>query len=85
MDDIIFQEFKGTGNMDLVLSRDCAERRVFPSININASGTRKEALLFDDAKYQKSLEIRRGLSSLDEVTAMSEFLEYLDRQSKLNL
>lgn len=84
MDDIIFQEFKGTGNMDLMLSRKCAEQRVFPSININASGTRKEALLFDDAEYQKALEIRRGLSGLDEVTAMSEFLEYLDRQSKLN-
>ncbi len=85
MDDIIYQEFKGTGNMDLVLSRECAERRVFPSININASGTRKEALLFDDAEYQKALEIRRGLAGMDEVTAMSEFLEYLDRQSKLKL
>ena len=81
MDDIIYQEFKGTGNMDLVLSRKCAEQRVFPSININASGTRKEALLFDDAQYQKALEIRRGLSDLDEVKAMSEFLEYLDRNS----
>jgi len=81
MDDIIYQEFKGTGNMDLVLSRKCAERRVFPSININASGTRKEALLFDDAQYQKALEIRRGLSDMDEVEAMSEFLEYLDRSS----
>ncbi len=81
MDDIIYQEFKGTGNMDLVLSRKCAEQRVFPSIHINASGTRKEALLFDDDQYRKALEIRRGLSDLDEVKAMSEFLEYLDRAS----
>jgi len=81
MDDIIYQEFKGTGNMDLVLSRKCAEQRVFPSININASGTRKEALLLNDAQYAKALEIRRGLSDLDEVKAMSEFLEYLDRSS----
>jgi transcription termination factor Rho len=82
MDDIIYQEFKGTGNMDLVLSRKCAEQRVFPSININASGTRKEALLFDDDQYRKSLEIRRGLADMDEVRAMSEFLEYLERQGR---
>jgi transcription termination factor Rho len=81
MDDIIYQEFKGTGNMDLVLSRKCAEQRVFPSIHINASGTRKEALLYDDDEYKKALDIRRGLSDLDEVKAMSEFLEYLDRSS----
>jgi transcription termination factor Rho len=81
MDDIIYQEFKGTGNMDLVLSRKCAEQRVFPSIHINASGTRKEALLYDDEQYKKAMDIRRGLSDLDEVKAMSEFLEYLDRSS----
>ena len=52
---------------------------------VAVTGTRKEALLFNDAEYQKALEIRRGLSSLDEVAAMSEFLEYLDRQSKLKI
>ena len=77
MDDIIFQEFKGTGNMDLVLSRSCAEQRVWPAININQSGTRKEDLLLDDQEYEETIRIRRDLSSLDEVTAMQRFLEYL--------
>jgi transcription termination factor Rho len=79
MDDVIFQEFKGTGNMDLALSRKCAEQRVFPAININQSGTRKEDLLLDKKEHKRSIEIRRGLAHLDEVAAMSELLEHLDR------
>jgi transcription termination factor Rho len=77
MDDIIFQEFKGTGNMDLVLSRKCAEQRVWPAININQSGTRKEHLLQETEELQDVVEIRRKLSDLDEITAMSVFIEYL--------
>lgn len=80
MDDVIFQEFKGTGNMELVLSRKCAEQRVFPAVNINQSGTRKEDLLLDAASLKKSIEIRRFLATLDEVTAMSKLLEYLAAQ-----
>jgi transcription termination factor Rho len=79
MDDVIFQEFKGTGNMDLALSRKCAEQRVFPAININQSGTRKEDLLLTAAEHKRAIEIRRGLAQLDEVAAMSELLEHLDR------
>lgn len=82
MDDIIFQEFKGTGNMDLVLSRECAERRVFPAVNINQSGTRKEDLLLDDAALERAIEIRRVLAQQDEVSAMSKLLEYLESQSE---
>ncbi len=78
MDDIIFQEFKGTGNMDLMLSRKCAEHRVFPAVNIHQSGTRKEELLMDEEALQRSIEIRRVLSSKDEVDAMSQLLSYLD-------
>jgi transcription termination factor Rho len=78
MDDIIFQEFKGTGNMDLVLSRECAEQRVWPAININQSGTRKEDLLLDDQEHEETIRIRREISNLDEVTAMKRFLDYLD-------
>ena len=78
MDDIIFQEFKGTGNMDLVLSRECAEQRIWPAVNINLSGTRNEQLLLDKDEYKEIVNIRRGISSLDEVGAMGSFLQYLD-------
>ena len=77
MDDIIFQEFKGTGNMDLVLSRKCAEQRLWPAINIIQSGTRKEHLLMDNREFEEMVNLRRGLSNLDEVTALSAFIEYL--------
>ncbi len=77
MDDIIFQEFKGTGNMDLVLSRKCAEQRLWPAININQSGTRKEHLLLEDQEYQESIKMRRLLASKDETAALEDFLKYL--------
>ncbi|MDX9786649.1 MAG: transcription termination factor Rho [Desulfobacterales bacterium] len=78
MDDIIFQEFKGTGNMDLVLSRACAEQRVYPAVNINQSGTRKEDLVMTKDELHQAIEIRRALAQLDELTAMTRLLEYLD-------
>jgi transcription termination factor Rho len=79
MDDIIFQEFKGTGNMDLVLSRKCAEQRLWPAIDIIQSGTRKEHLLLDTQEFQEMVELRRGLYKKDEITAMSAFIEYLNK------
>jgi transcription termination factor Rho len=82
MDDIIFQEFKGTGNMDLMLSRDCAERRIFPAIDIRQSGTRKEELLLDKQELKKAVDIRRALSQKDTTEAMTDLLEYLDRRSR---
>jgi transcription termination factor Rho len=81
MDDIIYQEFKGTGNMDLVLSRECAERRVFPAIDIRQSGTRKEELLLDKEELNRAIEIRRALSTKEPTEAMTDLLEYLDRKS----
>jgi transcription termination factor Rho len=77
MDDIIFQEFKGTGNMDLFLSRDCAEHRIWPAININKSGTRKEDLLLDKDEHKKVVEIRRAVATKDEKDAMMDFINYL--------
>ncbi len=77
MDDVIFQEFKGTGNMDLMLNRTCAERRIWPAIDINQSGTRKEALLMDEAELQEISDVRRDISDMDETDAMAAFLEYL--------
>ena len=76
MDDIIYQEFKGTGNTDLVLSRECAEQRIWPAININASGTRKEELLLDPELHREIIKIRRGLAHLSETQAMSTLLDY---------
>ena len=82
MDDIIFQEFKGTGNMDLVLSRKCAEQRLWPAINIKKSGTRKEHLLLTGEEYKEAIALRRELSKHDEITAMAVFGEYLDGKLK---
>lgn len=77
MDDIIYQEFKGTGNLDLVLRRKCAEQRLWPAIDINQSGTRKEHLLLDKAALSDIIEIRRKLAGQDEVVALTTFLEHL--------
>jgi transcription termination factor Rho len=78
MDDIIFQEFKGTGNMDLFLSRECAEHRIWPAININKSGTRKEDLLMDEEEYEKIVEIRRQIATLNEVDALTRFISFIE-------
>jgi len=78
MDDVIFQEFKGTGNMDLYLSRECAEQRIWPAININKSGTRKEDLLMDKEEYDRIVDMRRRVATKDEVTAMSEFIGMIE-------
>ena len=79
MDDIIYQEFKGTGNSDIVLSRKCAEKRIWPAINLNASGTRREELLLDEGTHQEATRIRGILSSMEETTAMSTILEYFQQ------
>jgi transcription termination factor Rho len=79
MDDIIFQEFKGTGNMELVLSRPAAEQRIFPAINIRASGTRKEELLLPEDDLQKVYKLRRALSGMEEVQAASILVEFLQK------
>ena len=64
MDDVIFQEFKGTGNMELVLSRDLSEKRMFPAIQINESGTRKEEMLYSEAEFSGIVVLRQILASL---------------------
>ncbi len=77
MDDIIYQEFKGTGNMDLVLSQECAENRIWPAININRSGTRKEELLLSEKEYKEVIDIRRKLPRDNDINSMSELIEHL--------
>jgi len=74
MDDVIFEEFKGTGNMEVHLDRRLADKRVFPAIEIGASGTRKEELLVDKERLNKMWVLRKVLSPLGTVEAM-EFLQ----------
>jgi transcription termination factor Rho len=73
MDEVIFEEFKGTGNMELVLSRELADRRIFPAIDVNKSGTRKEELLLTEEELNKVWILRSILADMDTVEAM-EFL-----------
>jgi transcription termination factor Rho len=73
MDEVIYEEFKGTGNMELPLDRRIAEKRVFPAININRSGTRREELLTADDELQRMWILRKLLHPMDEVAAI-EFL-----------
>jgi transcription termination factor Rho len=72
MDDLIYEEFKGTGNMELHLDRRLAERRVYPAINVERSGTRQEELLFSEEKYKKVVTMRRMIDMLnpDERTSL---------------
>ncbi len=75
MDEVIFEEFKGTGNMELVLDRKLADKRVFPAIDINRSGTRKEELLLDSMTLNRVWILRKLLSSLNSVDSMQFLLE----------
>jgi transcription termination factor Rho len=77
MDEVIFEEFKGTGNMEVVLSRQLAERRIFPAIDIGASGTRKEEKLFSPKDMEKVRKLRGALASLKPVEAMERLLKKL--------
>ena len=77
MDDIIFEEFKGTGNMELHLTRELADRRIFPAIDILKSGTRHEELLFTEDELKKVHLLRRALSGTKPVQAMEAMLDRL--------
>lgn len=79
MDEAIFQEFKGTGNMELVLDRRLADRRVWPSIDISQSGTRREELLHDEETLETVTMLRRTLSSMHPVDAMEQLVKQLGR------
>lgn len=79
MDDLIYEEFKGTGNMEVVLDRRISEKRVFPAIDIDRSGTRKEELLFDPEELQKVWQLRKMLSEMTPLAKM----ELLIKQVRL--
>jgi transcription termination factor Rho len=79
MDEAIFQEFKGTGNMELVLDRRLADRRVWPAIDISQSGTRREELLLDEETLESVTMLRRTLSTMHHVDAMEQLTKQLGR------
>jgi transcription termination factor Rho len=83
MDDVIYEEFKGTGNMEIHLDRRMAEKRIYPSINVNRSGTRREELLLKPDILQKVWILRKLLYPMDELEAM-EFLLDKVKQTKSN-
>jgi transcription termination factor Rho len=83
MDDVIYEEFKGTGNMEIHLDRRISEKRVFPAIDINRSGTRREELLTDQDDLQKMWILRKLLHPMDELQAMEFLLERL-KSTKTN-
>jgi transcription termination factor Rho len=83
MDEVIYEEFKGTGNMEVHLDRRIAEKRVYPAININRSGTRREELLIDEDELQKIWILRKLLHPMDELAAI-EFLLDKMKDTKTN-
>jgi len=83
MDEVIFEEFKGTGNMEIHLDRRIAEKRVYPAIHINRSGTRREDLLMDPDELQKMWVLRKVVHDMDEIAAV-EFLINKMKDTKTN-
>ena len=83
MDEVIFEEFKGTGNMELVLARKIADQRIFPAIDVNKSGTRREELLFDEEERNRVFLLRGFLGDMPEVEAIQFLLKQMSR-SKTN-
>ena len=84
MDEVIYEEFKGTGNMEIHLDRKIAEKRTYPAINIRSSGTRREDLLMSEADIQRVWILRKLLHSMDDDTAAIEFLLDKLRDTKTN-
>jgi transcription termination factor Rho len=84
MDEVIYEEFKGTGNMEIHMDRKIAEKRVFPALNINRSGTRREELLLGQEELQKVWILRKFLHSMDEIDSM-EFVLGRMQNSKTNV
>ncbi|WP_044276452.1 MULTISPECIES: transcription termination factor Rho [Caldilinea] len=79
MDDLIFEEFKATGNSEIVLDRSLAEARIFPAIDLKASGTRREELLYTPAEMEKLTLLRRALAERDSKSAMLGLLKLLEK------
>jgi transcription termination factor Rho len=83
LDQVIYEEFKGTGNMEIVLDRELAEERIFPAIDIKKSGTRREELLYSEDEYKRILTLRKFISSLEPGEALERLIEML-KQTRSN-
>jgi transcription termination factor Rho len=83
MDDVIYEEFKGTGNSEIHLDRRVSEKRVFPAVNINRSGTRKEELITDQGELAKMWILRKLLHPMDELAAIEFLLDHM-KDTKTN-
>ena len=83
MDEVIFEEFKGTGNMELVLDRRLADRRIYPAIDVNRSGTRKEELLMHPEELERIWALRKVLAEMNAFEAMDLLLQRM-RRTKTN-
>ena len=79
MDDVIFEEFKGTGNLEIVLDRKLVEKRIWPAIDINASGTRREEMLFEEEEYRHVCVVRRVLNEMNAPDAMEMLVKRLEK------
>ena len=79
MDDVVFEEFKGTGNMELVLDRSLSERRIFPAIDIQKSSTRREDLLLTKDEQEAVVKIRKALGGLKSEQALEQILDIFKR------
>ncbi len=83
MDEVIFEEFKGTGNVELKLDRKLADKRIFPAVDVDASGTRKEEILMAPEELQIVWKLRRVLHALDPQQALELLLDKL-KETKTN-
>jgi transcription termination factor Rho len=79
MDDVIFEEFKGTGNMEIVLSKEIANRRIYPAIDIPATNTRKSELLLNPEELKRVNLLRRGLAEMNKVEAMESLIKLMQK------
>jgi len=83
MDEVIFEEFKGTGNMEINLDRRISDRRLYPAINIKKSGTRKEELLLSDAELQRIWVLRKVINNMDDIEIIELLVDKM-KKSKNN-
>ena len=79
MDEVIFEEFKGTGNLEVVLDRKLVDRRIWPSIDISGSGTRREEMLMDPEEYRRVCMLRRVLGDMNPPEAMEMLVKRLSK------
>jgi transcription termination factor Rho len=79
MDEVIFEEFKGTGNLEIVLDRSLVDRRIWPAIDISSTATRRDEILMDSDEHRRVTSLRRALAELSPLDAMEKLVERLKK------